>query len=262
MKDEHKTKGQLISELRSLRRQLARQKRVAGKSRARNTPKKLAENQITQQEERYRLLFELSPAGIILEDSTGTILDVNPAFCKMLGYKSKELIGEKVHILAHPDVRKEVDANISKLLSGKKLKHNEKSVRKDGTISYMELSETKVKLPNDESGILCIAEDFTERVKAQEERIEREKLHSVLEMAGAVCHELNQPLTTIFITSDLLIDFPNEENLHTNITVIKNEAMRIGRITNKLMKITRYETREYVDGSKIFDINKASGQPE
>jgi len=213
---------------------------------------------IEQENSRYRRLFELSPTGIILEDKNGTILDVNPSFCNSLGYTRKELIGQDVHILAHPDVQAKVESNIDKLLSGKILKHNEKSIRKDGSICYMELSETKVILTNGEEGILCIAEDYTEKKKSQEERVNKEKLQSVLEMAGAVCHELNQPLTTIFISSDLMLDFPSQENLKELVSVIKNEAIRISKITEKLMRITKYETRDYINGKKIFDIDKAA----
>jgi PAS domain S-box-containing protein len=213
---------------------------------------------LIEEKDQYRTLFELSPSGIILEDQHGKILDVNPAFCKTVGYQRKELIGKKIHMLAHPELRESVDKNLAKLLHGKILKHNAKSVRKDGSICHMELNEKKITLPNGEEGILCIAQDSTERVIAQEDRIQREKLQGVLEMAGAVCHELNQPLTTLYITSDLLLDFPKKEKLKENIHVIKNEAVRIGKITYKLMKITKYQTRDYLNGSRIFDIDKAS----
>ncbi len=218
------------------------------------------QEKIFNEEDRYHTLFEMLPVGILLEDNQGTILDVNQAFCRFLGYNRGELIGEKVHLLAHPDVRDQVNKNISQLLDGKVLKHNEKSVRKDGTICNMELNETKISLSNGKEGILCIAEDYTEKLKAQEARISKEKLQGILEMAGAVCHELNQPLTTIFITSDLVLDFPLTENIKENITVIKDEAIRIGQISEKLMNITKYKTRDYINSTKIFDLDKASAK--
>jgi PAS domain S-box-containing protein len=216
---------------------------------------------LERENNRYRQLFNLSPTGIILEDNNGIILDVNPSFCRSLGYVKDELIGQNVKILAHPDVKHQVNQNINQLLDGKLLKHNEKSIRKDGTICFMELSETKVRLPNGKDGILCIAEDYTEKLKALDEQVNKEKLQGVLELAGAVCHELNQPLTTIFLTSDLIIDYPKKENLDQLTAVIKNEAIRISKITEKLMRITKYETRDYINGTKIFDIDKAAEIP-
>ncbi len=216
---------------------------------------------LEQENNRYRQLFELSPTGIILEDKNGIIIDVNPSFCRSLGYVKDELVGQNVKILAHPDVQHQVNDNIDQLLDGKLLRHNEKSIRKDGTICFMELSETKVRLPNGEDGILCIAEDYTEKLKALEEQVYKEKLQGVLEMAGAVCHELNQPLTTIFLTSDLMLDYPKKENLDKLTAVIKNEAIRISKITEKLMRVTKYETRDYINGTKIFDLDKAAESP-
>ncbi len=213
---------------------------------------------IASEQDRYRQLFELSPTGIILEDKNGTIIDVNPSFCLSLGYKREELIGQSVHILAHPEVKNQVDTNIARLLGGKVLKHTVKSLHKDGSVCYMELREAKVQLSEGGEGILCIAEDYTDRVEAQQEHVQKEKLKGVLEMAGAVCHELNQPLTTLFITTDILLDFPKNENLKEIATIIKNEAVRISKLSEKLMHITKYETRDYIKGQKIFDIHKAS----
>ena len=101
-----------------------------------------------ENDQRYRLLFELSPTGLLLEDLNGTILDVNPAFCHSLGYTKEELIGQHVDILVHPDVLNQVVDNINQLKKGKVLKHHEKSLRKDGSICFMELHETKISLPD------------------------------------------------------------------------------------------------------------------
>lgn len=223
-------------------------------------PETVVSPTVYSKEENYRQLFELSPSGLILENRQGIIMDANPSFCRTMGYRREELIGKHVHILAHPDAREQVNMNIAQLLAGRTLKHTVKSLHKDGSTRYMELSETKVILPNGEEGILCIAEDYTERMRMQEEQLQKEKFRGILEMAGAVCHELNQPLTTIFITADLLLDFPKQPNIKEMLTVIKNEAMRIGKLTDKLMRITKYETRDYVNGSKIVDIDKATGQ--
>jgi PAS domain S-box-containing protein len=128
----------------------------------------IKEFSVNKEEEQYSTLFNFSPNGIVLEDAAGTIIDVNPAFCEMMGFTFNELIGNKIHILTHPDVYYQVDKNIKKLLTGQKLKHVEKSIKKDGSIAFVELNESKFTLPNGEIGIICIAEDITDRVKVQE----------------------------------------------------------------------------------------------
>ena len=223
------------------------------------TERKAVEKELAEKEERYRKIFDLSPGGFMLEDTNGQILDVNPAFCESLGYKRSELIGNNVRILAHPDHEPEVEKNLKDLLAGKVLKHRVKSVRSDQSICYMDLTESRIALGGDREGILCVAKDITDHILAEEARLQKEKMKSIVEIAGAVCHELNQPMTVISVTCDLLLmnQFSPEE-ASEKIRIIKNQLKRMTNMTHKLMNLTRYETREYVNGTKIVDIDKAA----
>ena len=103
------------------------------------------------------------------------------------------------------------------------------------------------------------ATDITERKKTEETLRKSEKLKGVLEMAGAACHELNQPLQVIAGYSDLLnIEDDADPQKKEMINEIKKHVKRLAKITNKLNNITRYETAEYLSGRKIIDIHKAS----
>ncbi|TFH02854.1 MAG: PAS domain S-box protein [Calditrichales bacterium] len=219
--------------------------------------RKLAEKELAENEKRYRMLFELSPTGLMLEDLNGIILDVNPAYCLSLGYTREELINSNVNILVHPDVMSQVEQNINDLKEGKVLKHYEKSLRKDKSICYMELHECKVPLSDGKEGILCIANDVTERVRAEEDRNLKQRMEGVLELAGAVCHELNQPMTVASVNSEMITKDTDNETLMRKLDVIKSEIRKMSQITRKLMHITRYETREYLNGKKILDIDKS-----
>jgi PAS domain S-box-containing protein len=127
-----------------------------------------AQYALKNSENKYRTLFKFSPNGILIEDNSGTIVDVNPAFCRLMGYRPSELIGQKVHILAYPGTGKEVDANIKKLNSGNLLKHVVKSVKKNGSLVMMKLNESSFTLPDGTPGIICIAEDITRRITAED----------------------------------------------------------------------------------------------
>jgi CheY-like chemotaxis protein len=89
--------------------------------------------------------------------------------------------------------------------------------------------------------------------------IEEKKLQGVLEMAGAVCHEMNQPLHVIAGYSDLLMsNMPEDDSRYDYISEIMEHVKRMELITNKLMNITQYKTCDYIAGTKIVDIDKAS----
>ena len=97
------------------------------------------------------------------------------------------------------------------------------------------------------------------RRQLEDERLQRERLEGVIEMAGAACHEFNQPLQTLLGYSHLLLkNLPQDSPLFGEIEEIKKSIDQLGKITHKIMHITRYETKEYIRGSKIIDIDKAS----
>jgi signal transduction histidine kinase len=55
----------------------------------------------------------------------------------------------------------------------------------------------------------------------------------------------------------LLMDLSENDPLSKNIGQIKEQIDRLGEITKKLMRVTRYETKDYLSG-KIVDIDKAT----
>jgi PAS domain S-box-containing protein len=56
-----------------------------------------------ESEERFRYLFAQAPIGIAIETMEGHIIDVNPAFCSMLGYSPAELLSSSCARISHPD---------------------------------------------------------------------------------------------------------------------------------------------------------------
>ena len=127
-----------------------------------------ATEEILKKEKQYRTLFNFSPNGILIEDTSGTIIDINPAFSELMGYSRDELVGKKIQILTHPDQLNEVNDNIQQLVDGEILHHIEKSIKKDGSYVHMELSERTFSLPDGQKGIICIANDISERIMAEE----------------------------------------------------------------------------------------------
>lgn len=108
------------------------------------------------------------------------------------------------------------------------------------------------------AGIVVILDDLTEVRSAVEERVRREKFQGALEMAGAACHELNQPLQTISANTYILSQECESEMPNQLFDDIIRDVDRMAEITRKLNKITRYAVVEYGDGIKIFDINRSA----
>jgi PAS domain S-box-containing protein len=106
--------------------------------------------------------------------------------------------------------------------------------------------------------VICTGEDVTEQKKMEQTRIQKEKFKGVIELAGAACHELNQPLQILSGHSKLLLlNKLTENNVKEKLEIIDNQIERLTEITRRLQNLTSYETKEYLD-STIIDIYKAS----
>lgn len=93
-----------------------------------------------------------------------------------------------------------------------------------------------------------------------ENRRRLERMKGVLETAGAVCHEINQPLTGLIGYAEMLqnADHFTDEERRKRLNVLLESGTRIRDITLRLQNVVRYETKEYARGERILDINAAS----
>ena len=55
------------------------------------------------------------------------------------------------------------------------------------------------------------------------------------------------------------LDIEKDNSAYPYVKMIKEHTDAMGSITRKLMRITKYETQDYIEGSRIIDIDKAAG---
>jgi len=81
----------------------------------------------------------------------------------------------------------------------------------------------------------------------------------VAALAGTTAHELNQPLTSIMALLELIRRRTGEDDRNRRyIDTIYGQAERMATIVKKISQITKYETKEYVDSTRILDLDKSS----
>ncbi|MCJ8329263.1 MAG: hypothetical protein HRT89_06245 [Lentisphaeria bacterium] len=82
------------------------------------------------------------------------------------------------------------------------------------------------------------------------------------ELAGAACHELNQPLQVITGYAELLLmQLKDDDEKYSKIKILKEQADKLAELTKKLNGITKYETQNYIN-DRIIDIDKSSDNGE
>ena len=153
-----------------------------------------------------RSILETVPDAMVVIDQRGIIQSFSTAAERLFGYSSAEVCGRNVKLLMPAPYREQHDGYL-----GRYLATGERRIigigrvvvgqRKDGSTFPMELSVGEVNQNGDRlfTGFL---RDLTERQQTdrrlhelQEGLLHASRLRSMGQMAAALAHELNQPLT-------------------------------------------------------------------
>jgi PAS domain S-box-containing protein len=216
--------------------------------------RKESDEKLAKQRNILEKILESSPVGICLVENR-VFKWVNNEMLKMFGYEKKEDFENK-------DARMIYTSDAAYEKAGKiiyqDLKEKGKSdfdfdlKRQDSTIFKAHIIITSSDIQHPIENTIVTLADISQREMAQKEKMEKEKLQGVLEMAGAVCHEINQPLQSIMGYATLYQD--NESISDRELKNIQAQAMRIGKITKRLSNITQYKTINYPGNTRIVDI--------
>jgi PAS domain S-box-containing protein len=172
---------------------------VASEARYRDLTRTLEQRVEAQARERDRT-WKVSQDLLVVADSNGKYLSVNPAWTAVLGWFESELLGKTSEWMIHPDDLERTNRQVATLVAGGKTLHFEnRLLHRSGT--YRWLSWTGV---SDRGQIYAAGRDITELRYAQDElRRSREEVARVnrqttmAAMTASIAHEINQPLSAI-----------------------------------------------------------------
>jgi PAS domain S-box-containing protein len=230
-------------------------------------------HQWEQTEEKLRAYLQLMdtlintiPNPICFKDAQGIYQGCNEVFAKqILGLTRDRIIGKRPQ-----DLTDQVPADLAAVYQREELKMIAKAgchafeaqvrcidgIRRDYLFSLAPVMDRQGGL----SGSVAVLSDLTDKNRAARDRIQKEKLEGVLETAGAVCHEFNQPLQALSGYAELIAMKLAGHAAGAYVDKITAQIERMRDITDKLQGITRYETTDYVGNTKIIDIHKASAK--
>jgi PAS domain S-box-containing protein len=180
------------------------------------TERKFAEEELRTSEERYRVLFENAPIGIYRTTPDGSILIVNPALLKMLGYASIRELNDK-------NVEKNGYANPETRIKFKELIEEKGEVKgyeaswnkKDGSLIYVRENARAIR---DEDGRTLYyegtVEDITEKkISEQVQEVQFKIANSVniSQDMNELYSSIHEHLSTVLDTTNFFITLYNKE---------------------------------------------------
>jgi PAS domain S-box-containing protein len=171
------------------------------------TRRRRTERALQESETRFRSIFEQAAAGMVVTAPDGRLLQVNPAYCRFLGYTERELLGMTGPEVTHPDDRDATRTRLAEARDGRRhvVDLEKRYIRADGTTVWGHVTAAWIRTGSSEAPYsVAMVQDITERKRAQEKarQLEGDLVHvartsTMGEMAATLAHELNQPLAAI-----------------------------------------------------------------
>src|SRR6476661_2728385 len=189
--------------------------------------------------ERYRLLFDNNPVPMWAYD-TGTLryLAVNDAAIKTYGYSREEFLAMTIRDTRPEEDRDAVAERVRTLPTGYHQTGKWRHRRKDGTVFPVEITSHSLIFDGRPARLVLIT-DITERQRAEEALRKSEKLAAIGQLISGVAHELNNPLSSILILVETLLQDVRPLEDTEAVTTIRDQARRSRAIVRDLLSSAR-----------------------
>jgi PAS domain S-box-containing protein len=235
------------------------------------------EADVAERLEQFRAIFQTALDGFWLVETTGRLLDVNDAYCRMTGYTREELLSKAIADIEARETPDETARHIERIIAVGSDFFESKHRRKDGSTIDVEVSVRY--LPIGQGSIFAIFRDVTERkrmerqirayqgeltglVERRASRIqELERQRSAIEKAAAtgrlaarLAHEINNPLAGIRNSFLLVKDaIPEIHPYFPYVGMIEKEIARLAAIVREMYGIFRPDGERPAE----FDLSRA-----
>lgn len=220
--------------------------------------------------QRFRATFDQSSVGKMLLNTEGYVMLVNDAFCRMTGYSREDLLSATPDSPAFPKNLFSNPAKCQALLSGEieSYSHEKLSKTKDGEDIWLSCIMSAVRADDGSTDFLsAIVTDLTVQRLAERKLQQSEarlrglqaefahiaRVNDLGEMAAAIAHEINQPLTAItnyMSVGQRLATLSGEaqDDLKTVMQRAAEQALRASQIVKRMRSfVERTEENKSVE---------------
>ncbi len=196
------------------------------------TERKLMEEKLHREEQRFRALIEYSSDIIVILNLEGTITYINPAVEKVLGFKPEERIGAKGFELIHPDDMKfltdsfntlTTDTNSPVIKTEMHLRH------KDGSWRTLETVGSNLIHNNVVEAVIVNYRDITERKRVEDMLKESEKKYREL----SIIDDLSQLYNSRYFHAQIEIEIERSNRYGQPLTLLLLDLDKFKKFNDK-----------------------------
>ena len=208
-------------------------------------------NQIEEQERFLANILDCIRQQLLVVDRQRRVVMANRAFMEIDGRKESDILGLDYGTICRMAPEGELCPVDQVLLTERMATIIQQIDGEDGMHWFERTATPMMNEAGDLEFVIEIIRDLTAQRRLEAEQAERSKLEGVIEMAGAVAHEINSPLFAALGTAQLLeTDLTDGEQAEDLRTILRN-LLTIKELTVKMAGMTGYRSRNYVGETRI-----------
>jgi PAS domain S-box-containing protein len=203
-------------------------------------------------QDKFRSAMHHSPIGMAVVGPDGRWLEVNPAWCKIIGYSRGELLVTNIQSITHPDDRETGLKFLGQMLDKQMENYQieKRYLHKNGHVICVQLNVSLAWNPDGTPRhFVAQFQDITERKRAEEQRKKlEEQLRKALKMealgtlAGGTAHEFNNILGIIIGYSDLAkMELGADHQIARHLDQVLKASQRAKEIVQQILTFTRQQ---------------------
>jgi len=209
-------------------------------------------------ERQYRQIFEVSRDMVLVVDSQGRIVDINPAGCRELGFGGPDTSprNERFQVFFENDHDwQQLKAAIER---DGFVTNSEITLRRlDGSAMRSLVSASLVLEPSEKDHTFHFQiRDIERRHLIREQMAQADRLASIGQLSSGIAHEINNPLGVILGYTQLMLrNEPEDSDRRRDLKTIEKHVRNCKAIVEDLLNFARRSepTKEKVDIHKTID---------
>jgi PAS domain S-box-containing protein len=203
-------------------------------------------------------ILESSGVGLLLVDGDGRIQAWNRALEAIYGLPRGEAMGQRVSDVFPLHLVRTMEREIRTTPSSEEAKlYRYGLVNRAGERVIVNIGVSAAGEEKEGGARVVSFDDVTERVKLEEQVLQRERLASLGLLAAGVAHEVNTPVTGISSYAQMLLeDLPHDDPRREILEKIEAQTRRVSNIANSLLNMAQPQRTAFESLSVTENVNE------
>jgi PAS domain S-box-containing protein len=203
-------------------------------------------NELEESRKNYQILIEgISNGCFVCQE--GKMVFANKAFCEMHGYSFNELIGKEYLKLVAPDLRTIVGQHFRTQFDGRTetVQYVYLRQNKQGHYYPTENRVTLIKYRN-EDAFLGWCTDITQRLEAEENLRQKERLALIGKLTTSIAHEVRNPLSAMKMNVQVLLNHVKLEDYDLRrMQIVDEQLAKLESVIAQMLDFAKPVRLEY-----------------